>query len=112
MGSLAAGTMDRRITLQQATVTYDALNNPTETWATLATVWASKEDLSDSERVAAAEVGAAMTTRFRIRYSDKVSGINPKNRLTFDDRTWDIQNVKEIGRKEGLEISAIARTDD
>jgi SPP1 family predicted phage head-tail adaptor len=111
MGSLAAGPMDRRITLQQATITYDALNTPTETWATLATVWASKEDLSDSERVAAAEVGAAMTTRFRIRYSLKVSGINPKDRLTFDGNTYEVVNTKEIGRREGIEITATFRTD-
>jgi SPP1 family predicted phage head-tail adaptor len=109
--ALQAGAMDRRIALQQATVTYDALNNPTETWATLATVWASKEDLSDSERVAAAEVGAAMTTRFRIRYSLKVSGINPKDRLTFDGNTYEVVNTKEIGRREGIEITATFRTD-
>jgi len=111
MGMLAAGRLDRRITLQQATITYDALNNPAQTWSTLATVWASKMDIRDSERVAAQEVGADITTRFQIRYSDAVSDINPKDRLTFDGRTYEIVNVKEIGRREGLEISAVARID-
>jgi SPP1 family predicted phage head-tail adaptor len=110
--ALQAGRMDRRITIQRVTLTYDALNNPVETWAALATVWASKLEYIGSEAVAAEEVGAQMTTTFRIRWSIKVSTVNPKDRLSFEDRTWNIQNVKEIGRKEGLEIIALARTDD
>jgi SPP1 family predicted phage head-tail adaptor len=109
--ALQAGKMDRRITIQRVTLTYDALNNPVETWAALATVWASKLDYIGSENVAAREVGAQMTTAFRIRWSNKVSDVNPKDRLSYDSKTWNIENVKEIGRKEGLEISAIARTD-
>ncbi len=108
---MEGGKLDRRITLQQATVTYDALNNPVQTWVDLATVWAARMDLSDTERVAAAEVGAAMTTRFQIRYSEQVAVINPKDRLTFDGRTYEIVNVKEIGRREGLELTAAVRTD-
>ena len=111
MGKLLAGKMDRRITLQRATVTYDALNNPVQTWATLATVWASKEDISDSERVAAKEVGAEITTRFQIRYSTDVSDLNPKDRLTYNSDTYQIVGVKEIGRREGLEITSVARID-
>jgi SPP1 family predicted phage head-tail adaptor len=110
--ALQAGKLDRRITIQRATLTYDDLNNPVETWADHTTVWGAKLDYVGSENVAAHEVGAQMTTAFRIRWSNKVSDVNPKDRLSFDSKTWNIENVKEIGRKEGLEISAIARTDD
>ena len=109
--AMQAGKLDRRITIQRATITYDALNNPVETWAALATVWGSKLDYIGSENVAAHEVGAQMTTTFRIRWSNKVSGLNPKDRLSFDSKTWNILNVKEISRKEGLEVIAVARTD-
>jgi SPP1 family predicted phage head-tail adaptor len=108
---MRGGKLDRRIVLQQATTTYDALNNPVKTWATLATVWASKTDLSDTERVQAAEVGADMTTRFQIRHSNTVSVINPKDRLTYAGNTYQIVAVKEIGRNEGYEITAVVRTD-
>src|SRR5262245_20493120 len=108
---MRGGKLDRRITLQQATVTYDSLNNPIQTWGDLATVWASRQDMSDTERVAASEVGADMTTRFQIRWSNLVSVLNPKDRLTFDGNSYEIVNVKEIGRREGIEITAVVRTD-
>lgn len=111
MAKLPAGDLDRRIVIQRATITYDGLNNPQQSWATLATVWASKLDLYDSERLAAKEVGADMTTRFQIRYSTTVSGVNPKDRLTYAGKTYSIVNVKEIGREQGLEITANARID-
>jgi SPP1 family predicted phage head-tail adaptor len=81
------------------------------TWATLATVWASRQDIRDSERVAAQEVGADITTRFQIRYSSEVAGVNPKDRINFDGSIYEIVAVKEIGRREGLELTAAARTD-
>ena len=82
-----------------------------ETWADLATVWAEMMPLSDGERVKAAEVSAEITTRFRILWSSTVSTVNPKDRLTFDGKTWDIWGVKEIGFRDGIEITAAARSD-
>ena len=108
---MKAGKLDRRITLQRATVTYDALNNPVQTWATLVTVWASKSEISDSERVAAKEVGAEATKRFQIRYSTDVDDLNPKDRLTYNSETYQILGVKELGRREGFEITAVVRAD-
>jgi hypothetical protein len=40
-----------------------------------------------------------------------VADLSPKDRLTFDGRVFNIIGVKEIGRREGLEISASARAD-
>jgi SPP1 family predicted phage head-tail adaptor len=111
LANLPAGKRDRRIALQQAVIAYDVLNNPTSTWSTVATVWAERMDLSDRELVAAREVGAEMTTRFRAPWSNAVSGINPKDRLTCEGNTYEIVNVKEIGRREGIEITAVFRTD-
>lgn len=108
---LAAGKLDRRIALQRFTATRDALNNPVDAWLLLATVWASKLDVRDSERFAAKEVGAEIGTRFQLRYSATVADLNPKDRISYNGRTYDIVGVKEIGRREGLEITAIARAD-
>ena len=107
----AAGKLDRRVTLQRYSVSFDALNQPVETWAELATVWASKEDVSDGERVRAEQVGSTLTTRFRIRHSAEVSGLNTKDRVVFRGLVFDIVGVKEIGRNDGLEITAAARSD-
>lgn len=108
---MKAGDLNRRITIERATLTTNALNEQVPTWATLTTVWASKKDVSDSERIAAAEVRAAITTRFQIRLSSKVADLNPKDRISFEGRVYEIFAVKEIWRNAGLEITAAARVD-
>lgn len=108
---MEAGKLDRRITLERYTTTYNEFNEPVEAWTTLGRVWASKRDVSDRERVAAAEVSAEISTRFQIRYSSTVADLSPKDRLTYEGRIYNISAVKEIGRREGLEISAAAEAD-
>ncbi len=101
--------LDRRIVLQRKTITRGEANSPSESWTILATVWASKRDASDIERLRAAEVGGTLTTRFEIRWSTEVADLGVDDRLTFDGRTYNIEGVREIGRHEGLEINATAR---
>jgi SPP1 family predicted phage head-tail adaptor len=108
---MRAGRLDRRITIERATETRDAFNNPVLAWGPLATVWASVEHIRDSERWSAQEVGAAVQMRFQIRYSQAVADVNPKDRLTYEGREFDIVAVKELGRREGLELTAAARAD-
>lgn len=108
---MKAGRLDRRIVLQRSTDARDAFNEPVKTWATLATRSASYEPLSDGERFRAGETAANASARFVIRWSAAVSDLNPRDRLTFDGDTWEIVRVKEMGRREGLEITAGARAD-
>lgn len=108
---MKAGELNRRITIERATFTTNALNEKVPSWTTLATVWASKKDVSDSERIAAAEVRASITTRFQIRLSDIVADLNAKDRISFQGRIYEIFAVKEIWRNTGLEITAAARVD-
>lgn len=111
--TLFSGKLDRRITLERFTYTTDpGSGEQVKTWSTLATVWAAKRDVSDSERVASAEVSAEISTRFQIRWDGSWSDLNPKDRVVYDGRTYDIVGVKELGRREGLEISANARADE
>lgn len=108
---LGAGPLDRRITIERATVTRNALNEEVRTWSPIATVWASKSDVKDAERWAAHEVAAEVTTRFRIRWQAALANLNPLDRVICEGRTYDINAVKEVGRHEGLEITAVARAE-
>lgn len=109
---MLAGARNRRLVIQRATYSQDSgSGEQVPTWGTLATVWAEMLPLSDSERVKAAEISAEITTRFRILWTTTVSTVNPKDRLTFDSKTWDIWGTKEIGFREGIEITAAARND-
>lgn len=105
-------SFDRTIRIERATITQDpGSGENVETWGDLATVQAGKHDVSDRERLAASEVQAELTTRFTIRWDSTVASVNPKDRVIFEGRTYNIVAVREIGRREGLEISASARAD-
>lgn len=106
-----AGKLDRKIVLQRFTSTTDDYNEPVKTWSTLATRAASFTPISDGERFRAGETAATASARFVIRYSSAVADLNPKDRLTFEGDTWQILHVKQLGRREGLEISATVRAD-
>lgn len=108
---MEAGKLDRKIVIQRFTSTLDSYNEPVLSWSTLATRSASYEPISDGERFRAGETAATASARFVIRYSSAVSTLNPKDRLTFDGDTWQILHVKEIGRREGIEITVSGRAD-
>lgn len=108
---MRAGPLDRRVKLERYGETRDEWNNPIEGWTTLSKVWASKHDVSDTERLRGAEVGSTLTTRFVIRWIKKVADFNTKDRLTCEGLVYGVVGVKEIGRREGIEITAAARSD-
>ena len=104
--------LDRKITLQRFTYSTDpGSGEQVKTWSTLATVWASKRDVSDSERVASAEVSAEIGTRWQIRWDSSWSDLSPLDRLLYEGRVHEIVGTKELGRREGIEISSIARAE-
>lgn len=106
------GKRDHRIEIQKATEAgRDRLNNVIWAWPKLMSVLAEKEDIRDGERFAAAEVGADVTTRFRTEWYARLADLNPKDRCVHRGRVYDIVAVKEIGRREGIEITATARAD-
>jgi hypothetical protein len=43
---------------------------------------------------------------FRVRY---VAGVKLDDRLTYEGATFDVKELKEIGRRRGLEIRCVAR---
>lgn len=101
-------TRDRRVTIRRAAVTKDEFNAKVETWADLVTVSASKEDVKDGERVRAQQVGASITTRFEAAWSSVLSTVDPRDQVLCEGRLYQVVAAKEIGRKRGIEISAIA----
>lgn len=110
---MEAGRLDRRISIigKFPTGEFDDWNNPIMADDGSVRVWAQKTDISDAERVRAQQVGATVTTRFLIRYSSQVRNVDPTYRVEFEDRTYDISAVKEVGFREGLEITATARAE-
>ena len=104
--------LDRRITFLRYSIGYNADNEPVEAWTPdAAPVWASWRRASARETLAGAEVNAAATDVFEVRWSSSTSTINPKDRLIYQGRVYDIQAAAEIGRREGIRIDASRRAD-
>ena len=107
---IGAGQLDRRITLRRKTVTNTGLGM-TEAWADLATIWASRKDVSDGEKIAAGGVMATLAARFVVRSSTLTRGLTAKDALIEGGKTFQITGIKELGRRDFLEITAEARAD-
>ena len=103
------GSLDRRITIQQATEAQDSKGQPIKTWAALATVWAEVIPVGGSEIFQARQVGAETVAKFRIRYR---SDIERKMRVVYDSDNYDITDASEdrrFERRQFLLITATAR---
>lgn len=107
---MSAGALDRRITIRRATVTNTGLGLTT-VWSDLLTLWGSRKDVSDGERAMAGMVQGSVISRFVVRSFPASRGIRPKDRLIEGGLVYDITGIKEIGRRDRIEITAQARLD-
>lgn len=105
---MLAGPLDRRLIWQRATKSTDDFGNVTETWSTLFETWAAKIPLRGQEAIKAAEVIDQETVKLQIRWRADPLTID---RFEIDGRTYRVQSLQEIGRRDGLEIVGAARTD-
>ncbi|HEV7344266.1 MAG TPA: phage head closure protein [Devosia sp.] len=110
---MRAGDLDREVRLLRFSITYNDDNEPIEGWTPDASpVWASVQYASDGEKARAGQVGAVVSIRFQIRWSASASTLNAKDRVIYEGGTFDIAGIKELGRREGLEISGVAAADE
>lgn len=108
------GNLDRRITFQRNTPGVpDGFGLPAESWADIGTVWASRNDVSDGEKVSAGQASGALLSRFVVRSSSLTLTLNGKDRISYGDAIWNILGVKETGdgRNRFLEITAVRESD-
>jgi SPP1 family predicted phage head-tail adaptor len=98
---MRAGALDRRITIQALTVSQGATGGVVETWADLATVWAQWLPGAGNEKFVAPAVYAEASGRFRVRYRP---GVTARNRVLYNGIEWDIIDIQEVGRRDGLDL--------
>lgn len=108
---MQAGKLDRSIIIERATAARDGFNNEVVTWHPLAKRRASWRSATAREQLASQEIGSAVEDVFEIRWSTMASTITPKDRLRFKERIYDIAEATEMGRRKGIRIKAIARSD-
>jgi SPP1 family predicted phage head-tail adaptor len=112
-----AGKLDRRITIQRKTVTLSDSGQPVESWATLATVWAAIMPVRGAESLSAPQISATQLNEFHIRWFSAVADVHPQDRIIYPvgssaaTAVYDIREVHEIGRRDGLKLIAERRPD-
>jgi SPP1 family predicted phage head-tail adaptor len=100
--SPAAGRRNRRITLQSPVVTQGELGGQITTWVDTDTLWANVRDLSGRETFAAEAAGSRVSKVVTILYRTGVAG---NMRVLLPDGTvGEINHIRELGNREGLEI--------
>ena len=108
---MRAGKLDRKIDVLRASTSRNGFNEEVAAWEPLARVWAEAVPISDGERRRAGETLSSKKFRFTIRYSSQVYTVDPRDRIRYDGRIFDINGVKDVGRREGIEITATARAE-
>lgn len=101
------GRLDQRITLQRKSSASDGMGGYDETWSDLDTVWAEVRPLSSREVWDAMRISAETRFRARIRWREDANGApyyTSADRVTWKGRTYGIERVVEIGRRDGLEL--------
>ncbi len=103
---MRAGKLDKTITIQHFTSTVDDFGTPIETWANVATVRAQLIQSTTEEFMRSFGQSSETAAIFRIRYLDSIA---TTDRVSFSGQLYDIKEVKELGRREGLDLRCMAR---
>lgn len=106
---IRAGDLDRRVTFLRAASVDDGVASRPGAYEPIGTVWASRKDVSDAERLRSGMVLADLVSRFVIRASSFSRGILTSDRLRCDGREYDILAIKEVEGRAGLELTGRAR---
>lgn len=102
---MRAGGLDRRVTLQRATTEQNEYGEIISTWGDLATVFAEVRQQSGKEYLAAGGIEASVRVVFYLRY---FPGLTVLDRVSYEGRLHNIEEVREIGRRDGTELHTVA----
>ncbi|WP_430251693.1 phage head closure protein [Neorhizobium sp. DAR64860/K0K1] len=103
---MRAGKLDRTITIERFSSTPDDFGTPVETWTPVATLRAQVIQSATEEFLSAQGATDATVIVFRTRWLD---GIMTSDQLGYEAKSFNIREVKEIGRRRGLEIRCEAK---
>lgn len=98
---LNIGKLDRRITIERETETVKPSGSVVKAWTPVATVWAEVLQQTASEFFTGYGEAETGTVIFRVRYRP---GIVTADRVSYDGVAYGIKEIKELGRRDALEL--------
>lgn len=102
---MGAGDRNRLITIQRMTKSYDAVNQPIETWADSFNVYAKKVTTGSGEFYAAQKLYEQTTAVYLVPYTLRITA---KNRIKDDNQIYEILGKPNDvdGKRKNLQIAA------
>ena len=94
--SMNPGILRSRIIIEEKAIADNGFGGHTETWSTLATVWAKVEHLSGRELQLAQLVGPDIFYEITIRYR---SDVTTNHRINYSGRYFNIRDVKDLDNR-------------
>jgi SPP1 family predicted phage head-tail adaptor len=98
------GRRDARITIERATESVDAQGSVTQTWATLATVWAHAQTMSGKESTNGSARDASAEQVFSVRYQSALDDLNPRDRISWNGFIYDITSALPLPPSRPAEV--------
>lgn len=99
---MRAGNLDRVITIQRVTEgPPNDYGTPSEAWADLYTIRAQQVQASTEEFIRGFGASDKTVAIFRTWWID---GITTADRIVYGAQTFNLKEVKELGRRAGLEL--------
>ncbi len=106
---MRAGKLDREILIESYTSVQDpGTGEEIPTWVPLATMRAEVIQSGADEFFQAGGIEGVVLSVFRTRY---VAGVTVQSRVTFEGRIFNLIEVKELGRRRGLELRGKASSE-
>ncbi len=90
---ITAGMLNRKIELQQLVKTPTATGGFTQSWVSVATLWAKIKNTSGSELLHADQLGATSFSDFTIRYR---ANINELMKIVYRGIDYQIRHINNI----------------
>lgn len=104
---LNIGNLDRRIIIERETEIVSPSGDVRKVWTPVATVWAEILQQTASEFFTGYGEAETGTVIFRVRYRP---GMTTADRVTYDGTGYGIKEIKELGRRDALELRGEALT--
>lgn len=119
-GRADAGQRDHLVMIQHIkSVDVDAVDDagaPEDRWTSLGTVWMSKRDVSQSEKLAAMQLSAPVDTEWQMPFQSNMDpeavDVPKLRRLLYRTRPYDISAARVEPRSEGnyIVLETVARS--
>lgn len=93
--------LDRRIIIESFSDSRDDYGQPVRTWSTFATVWSGVKLNIGKEVFASKDKVKERIVDFKVRYRTDITN---EMRIIYNSNYYEIEDVVELGREDGLII--------